>query len=397
MSPEPVLFVTKEFAVAATSGGMLRTLAMVRWLAARAPVVVVCPAGVFGARAVDGAIRIETLRERPRTSRFADAATVWRYRSIGAPRTCGAALLVALTEALDRLGPFACALIDHTCVFGVVDLLPARLPVVLSTHNVESDLMAQRAAAETGWRRHAARIEAVLLRRLERSVGRSFPLVVCTQADGAAVAGEGGAADVLVARNGVAPPVRPGRAARWPGSSAAETEELLFTGALDWRPNVNGILWLLDSDAWAALVAERPQIRFTVAGRNPSADFRRRVQAAPRARLEADVVSMRPLLERARLGLAPLLEGSGSRIKLLEYIAHALPSVSTHVGAAGLEDLPEHAVVRVAQDPEAFCAAVREQLDHGPAVLAPATVQAVLDRYDWDVALRPLQAVLART
>lgn len=388
----PLLLVTKEFGLPATSGGMLRTLALARWLSSRAPVVVVHPRGVTGVRRErSGEVVVEDLRAAPSRSRLRDAATLPVYRCLGGPRTCGAALLVGLTETLQRLGPFAAAVVDHTCVHGVAPLLPPSMPVVLSSHNVESDLMAQRARSERGLDRAAARVESILLRRLERTVGRDHPAVVCTPADAERVRADG-APRVVVARNGVTPPAASGRALAL--AANPEREELLFTGALDWRPNINGLLWLVESRAWADLVAARPHILLTVAGRSPSPEFRARLEAAPRVRVEADVPSMEPLLQRARLGVAPLLEGGGSRIKLLEYVAHGLPSVSTVVGASGLDGLPEGAIEQTAEDPEAFCLAVARQLDTGPLVLSADVVAAMLDRYGWDRALAPVADVL---
>lgn len=390
----PFLFVTKEFGVPATSGGMLRTLAMVRWLARRGPVVVVHPDGVHGARLdPQGEVVIERLRQGARRSLAKDAASALTYRSLGAPRTCGSRLLVGLRESLDRLGPFSAAVVDHTCVFGVEKLLPQDLPVVLSTHNVESDLMAQRADAESGWQHYAALAEARLLRALEKGVGARRPTVVCTAADGDAVTADTDGNAVVVARNGVTPPAQPLRA-QAAARGEINTHELLFTGALDWRPNVNGILWLLKSAAWRELCAQRPELVLTVAGRNPSPEFVARVEAAGGARVEANVPSMEPLLVRARLGVAPLLEGGGSRIKLLEYLAYGLPSVSTFVGASGLDGLPDGAILQTPQDAQAFCDGLRRALDDGPLVLAEDDVEAMLAVYGWDQALAPIDGVL---
>lgn len=386
----PYLLVTKEFGIPATSGGMLRTLALARWLAVRAPVVVVSPRGVSGLRTVDGEVVVEQLREAPQRSLLADAVTLPTYRCLGAPRTCGSALLTALRESLDRLGPFQAAVVDHTSLFGVAGSLPEGLPVVLSTHNVESDLMRQRAGSEEGPTKVAAYVESTLLRLLERGPGTNYPSVVCTQADADRVRQDGGD-EVVVARNGVTPPQGSRRAIALAQNPCTE---LLFTGALDWRPNINGITWLVESEAWRQLVAERPGLALTVAGRNPSPGFRARVQAAPGVRIEADVPSMQPLLERARLGVAPLLEGGGSRIKLLEYIAHGLPSVSTVVGASGLDNLPAGAIVQTPQDAQAFCDAVRAQLDEGLLVIPQEQVRQMLDVYGWDSALSSVAEVL---
>ena len=314
------------------------------------------------------------------------------YRSIGAPRTCGSSVIGGTKRALAEYGPFRAAVVDHTCAFGVADMLPEGLPVMLSTHNIESDLMAQRAQAETGPMKVAATLEARLLRRLERTVGARYPMIVCTEHD-AEQARRDGSPSVVVARNGVTPPENPGRA-RLAAEGGVDPNELLFTGALDWRPNINGITWLLGSQAWADLVRERPGLVLTVAGRNPSPEFVALVESAPGARVMANVPSMRPLLEGARLGVAPLLEGGGSRIKLLEYVAHGLPSVSTRVGASGLDGLPDGVIRQTDEDAQAFCDAIRAELDGGAVVLPERDVEAMLDIYGWDTALSPIDELL---
>lgn len=407
----PFLFVTKEFGIPPTSGGMLRTLAMVSWFAARGEVILVAPDGVRRVtRAESGELTVDLIHAGDDTSqepaadgRFgalaakakgsvADVASLLTYRSIGAPRTCGSAVLDGTHKALDEYGPFRAAVVDHTCAFGVADVLPDGLPVMLSTHNIESDLMAQRAQAEKGAMKAAAELEARLLRRLERTVGSRYPMIVCTEHD-AEQARRDGTPAVVVARNGVTPPEGSGRE-QLAAEGGVNADELLFTGALDWRPNVNGISWLLASQAWADLVRERPGLVLTVAGRNPSPEFVKLVESAPGARVMANVPSMRPLLEGARLGVAPLLEGGGSRIKLLEYVAHGLPSVSTRVGASGLDGLPDGVIRQTEEDAVAFCDAIRAELDEGPVVLPKESVSAMLDIYGWDTALSPIDELL---
>lgn len=387
----PFLFVTKEFGIPATSGGMLRTLAMVRWFAQAGRVVLVCPDGTKQVTWTGEDIEVADLAA-PRGNAVTDAVTFPYYRSLGAVRLCGTAVADGVRRALAEHGPFRGAVVDHTSVFAVADHLPEHLPTWLSTHNVESDLMAQRAGAASGPMAVAAHVEARLLKALERGVGARFPMIVCTEHD-AEQARRDGTAEVVVARNGVTPPSEP-RRARNAGEGRIEASELLFTGALDWRPNIGGILWLVESPAWARLAAERPSLVLTVAGRNPSPEFRARVEAAPGARVMADVPSMAPLLERARLGVAPLLEGGGSRIKLLEYIGYGLPSVSTEVGASGLDALPEGVIRITPEDPEAFCQALREELDNGRAVLPQESIDAMLRVYGWDAALAPIETLL---
>lgn len=358
-----ILVVTKEFGIPAKSGGLLRTLAIVRALGGLGEVTVVHPGGVDVLASGAGDItRVWTPSSYGATARVRSVAA---YRTIGGARTCGPPLLKGLSHALARPRPFDAAVLDHTNLLRVRRLLPTALPVVASMHNVESDLMRQRIVAEPGVRKAAAVVERRLLHAQEQACD-DLPTVVCTQADAERLARLGGASEAIVARNGVDPVTSSER-----GPGAADSLELLFTGALDWGPNISGVRWLVSSPAWAQLVARRPGLYLTVAGRRPRAEFARDMAAAPAVRLEADVPEMRPLLDRARLGVAPLLEGGGSRIKLLEYLVSGLPSVSTQVGASGLDNLPQGAVVQVEEDPQAFCAAIEAALDDGPAVLPP--------------------------
>ncbi|SNV22356.1 dTDP-Rha:alpha-D-GlcNAc-pyrophosphate polyprenol, alpha-3-L-rhamnosyltransferase [Dermatophilus congolensis] len=390
----PFLFVTKEFGIPATSGGMLRTLAMVRWFAERDDVILVTPKGVKKASGSGEHFTVEdifTPKSGP-FSRVEDATSFMRYRSLGALRLCGDAVIEGVQYALEQYGPFRGSIIDHTSLFAIADILPEGLPVWLSTHNVESDLMAQRAHAETGAMKVAAYAEAALLKTLEKGTGARHPMIVCTEHD-AHQARKDGTSTVIVARNGVTPPPPEKRRG---GSQAAKIDslELLFTGALDWRPNINGILWLIESPQWADLISRHHGLVLTIAGRNPSEEFRARVQAAPGTRLEANVPSMAPLLERARLGIAPLLEGGGSRIKLLEYIGYGLPSVSTHVGASGLDGLPEGVIRTTSEDLSRFCEAIEIELLHGEKILPQDAVDAMLAVYGWDAALAPIEQLL---
>ncbi|GAB76824.1 Glycosyltransferase involved in cell wall bisynthesis [Austwickia chelonae] len=388
MTPRQILLITKEFGLPARSGGMLRTLAIARALATVGEVTIAHPGGLWqlpeGSR--DDFVTIAPGRTHGIRDNLKTFAT---YRTVGGARTCGQGLLDAVRDALRQDVCYDAAVLDHTCLLRVRSLLPADLPVVASMHNVESDLMKQRIGAEQGIRKIVAAVEHRWLLAQERSAA-DLPTVVCTQADVDELLSRGGAKASVVARNGVDPVTDSAR-----GPEAETSQELLFTGALDWGPNTSGLRWLVASDAWKRLCAERPGLVLTVAGRRPSPEFLADMAAAPSVRVEADVPDMKPLLERARLGVAPLLEGGGSRIKLLEYIAHGLPSVSTYVGASGLDHLPQGAVTQVPEDAEVFCAAVRTALDEGPAVLSADAIEHGLRWYSWAAALEPLTELVA--
>ncbi len=368
------LLVTKEFSAQPTSGGTLRTLALLDQLATRYDTTVVSPDGVVAkgpGRPLTG-LRGSGGGGGP----LNQLRTAARYRSISGVRTAGAQLIDNLRRAEGR---YEVGIIDHTVLAGLADDVAAGCDqLVVSMHNIESDLMAQRAAlAGSAKARVAMRAETELLRRLEAHVADRYPIVVCTEADARALSPKRGA---IVCRNGVfAGPVAP--------TGARPPYSMVFSGALDWEPNIDGLVWFVER-VWPLVRPRLPQATVTIAGRNPGAAV---IEAcsAPGITLLANPPQMAPVLDAHVLGIVPLLSGGGSRIKILEYLAAGINIVSTEVGASGLEDIPDELVDRLPADPQAFADSLiaRLQSPRDTAVLAQDWVR---KHYSWDVTLRPL-------
>ena len=90
------------------------------------------------------------------------------------------------------------------------------------------------------------------------------------------------------------------------------------------------------------------------------------------------------LLRSADVALNPMRQGSGTNLKLLEYLAVGVPVVSTPFGARGIEVVDgEHLLLA---EPTRFAAAVRTTLDDPVAAArrAEAGRALVRDRYGWD-------------
>lgn len=379
------LLITKEFSTTPTSGGMLRTLALLEQLAGRYDTTVVSPAAV--ARQGPGHPLTGSAGPGAGGDRLRDLRTAPRYRSISGVRTAGAALLDSLQRG--ATGHYDVAVLDHTCLAGLADDVAAGCDrLVVSMHNIESDLMAQRAAgAASPAARLAMQAETRLLRRLEARVARRYPVVVCTEADAEALAAAGDApVRAIVARNGVfaRPPVAAGD--RPPHS-------MVFSGALDWEPNVEGVVWFAQR-VWPSVRARVPDATVTVAGRNPGPAVVAAC-AAEGIALLPDPPVMATVLDAHALGIVPLLSGGGSRIKILEYLAAGIDIVSTDVGASGLEDVPAELIDRLPVDPVVFA----DRLVHRLETPRDTSVRAqdwVRTNYSWDVTLRPLLDFLHR-
>ncbi|MCA8956660.1 MAG: glycosyltransferase [Planctomycetes bacterium] len=120
-------------------------------------------------------------------------------------------------------------------------------------------------------------------------------------------------------------------------------------------PNVDAVLWFVQH-VLPLVRAQVPEVRLRLAG----ADAPHSVQALardPAIELLGFVQDLRVEYAACALALAPLREGGGLRVKVLEALAHRRTVVATPVGIAGIA-VRDGVEARVAADAEAFAGAV---------------------------------------
>ena len=137
----------------------------------------------------------------------------------------------------------------------------------------------------------------------------------------------------------------------YPSSDLPEEPSLFFIGALDWLPNQEGLKWFLDH-VLGPLRAEIPGIRFHVAGRNAPESFKKLLRKE-QIIYHGEVEDARTFMQSYRVMVAPLLTGSGIRIKILEAMALGRPVITTTVGIEGIP-AENNREVLIADDPELF-------------------------------------------
>ena len=180
-----------------------------------------------------------------------------------------------------------------------------------------------------------------------------------------------------------------------PASEPAPDSTFLFTGTLDFRPNVDAVRWLA-VDVWPRIRRALPEATLTIAGRAPLAPVQR-MHGADGITVVASPPDIRPFFARSSVYLAPIRAGGGSRYKLLEAMATSLGIVSTIIGAEGLA-VQDGVHVRLADDAPALAAAAVE-LGRDRAQrqrLGQAARELVLQNYDWPVIAPRLLALYER-
>lgn len=167
-----------------------------------------------------------------------------------------------------------------------------------------------------------------------------------------------------------------------------QERNIVFTGKMDYRPNVDAVLWFADEilpliqDAHFTIVGQQPHARLNALRENPNIT------------ITGQVESVLPYLQHTTVYVAPLRMGSGTRLKLLEAMACSCATVTTQVGASGLSSSARN-VMMIKDDAKTFAKAVNELLNdenarHRYSRLARQTVQ---QTYDWSVLIPRLLAV----
>ncbi len=171
-----------------------------------------------------------------------------------------------------------------------------------------------------------------------------------------------------------------------------EDENLvLFTGTLSYAPNIEALKFFV-GEIFPYVVKAHPQAKLDIVGYNPAPTI-----AAMRnesIRVFANVPDVRPYLSRAAVCIAPILSGSGTRIKIIEAWAMHKAVVSTSIGAEGLE--AQHNVhLLLGNEPRAFAAAVTELLQDSARrrAIGKAGYQLAAEKYSMARAAQELNRV----
>src|SRR6267143_578435 len=302
--------------------------------------------------------------------------------------------LPALRKALDeRLSARSYDIVNVELPFLALQRLaqapPGRPPprLVLDEHNIEFDLARQQAQNQSGLARRVYNsIDWRKLRREEIEIWTRFDGVAfCSAADEARARELVPSIRSAVVPNAVDVEYFQPRPADPPGDGRT----VIFFGAINYFPNVDGLLYLL-REVWPLIEKSHPQARLKIVGQRPTPEIL--AYQGQRVEVAGKVDDLRPHLASAAVSIVPLRIGGGTRFKILEAMAMAKPVVSTSLGAEGIDAEPGRHLL-LADDREAFAAAVGRVLDDSRlcARLGSQGRALVEERFSWDTAAQAME------
>ena len=271
-----------------------------------------------------------------------------------------------------------------------VQNVPADLgPVVHFSHNVEYQIWRRLHAVEPQpLRKMLLAVEWRKMRQAERNACRSAALTVAVSADDRdRLAAEAPGATVVDVPTGVDVEYFK------PAGIPEVRGRLVFSGAMDWYPNEDGILHFI-STTLPLVRRARPDVTVTVIGRSPSERLRK-VAAENAVTVTGTVDDVRPHVAEGELYIVPLRVGGGTRLKIFEALAMGKPVLSTTVGAEGLA-VENGRHLMLADGEQAFAAAAVRLLADADRrrALAGEGRRLVEEQYSWRQVTRVFEGYL---
>ena len=215
--------------------------------------------------------------------------------------------------------------------FYTLSMLPAKLKarVMVDLDDLEHRKLGRELSIENSAPKKALmHLEYAKLRRFERNLTQlPYEFVVCSEADKQIL---GGGKKVWVIPNGVEIPQQHNDI-----GYSQQDPVILFIGVMDYAPNCDAVEFFA-GQVMPLVCKQVPNAKFMIVGRNPTAAVRA-LDSGQTVCVTGTVPEVEPYLRQASVVVAPLRVGGGTRIKILEAMAHHRPVLATTIGAEGLD------------------------------------------------------------
>jgi len=394
-----ILWIKSDFLHPTSRGGKIRTLETLRRLHARHEVHYVAfadpaePDGPARAGEYSSFVYPVPHTNPPRRSvgfALSVAASFFSPLPLSITRWVTPAMKQQLREVRATL-KFDCVVCDFVTPAPNLDSLNG---CVLFQHNVETMIWRRmQEHALDPLRRAYFRLQAERMFRLEKkSYLEAAHVIAVSDADALTMRDMFGPREIRSVPTGVDIDYfrRPEPACPGPDPES----DLVFVGAMDWMPNVDGAQYFV-REILPLIWRERPACTVTMVGRAPLEEVLALGRSDSRIRVTGTVPDVRPYLWGSQVSIVPLRIGGGTRLKIYESMAGGVPVVSTTVGAEGL-DVKHPGNIRLADTAEEFAAECLELLSDAPARgrMAEAGLHLVTSRFSWDRIARDFEEIL---
>jgi glycosyltransferase involved in cell wall biosynthesis len=262
---------------------------------------------------------------------------------------------------------------------------------VLDLHNIEYELVLRRAETSGSVRRAVMRLDGTKMRNEELALCRQFDLVLTpSDREREVLEAEGRMPLIATIPNTIDVEQLP----IVPPPMSTDGPHLLFVGPTHVDANRDGVVWFV-KEVLPILRHAVPDVVVDVVGGKAPPDVQ--ALAGPKVRVHGYVSDLEPYLATASVSIVPLRVGGGTRLKILNSLAQGIPTVSTSIGAEGL-DLDDGEDLLIGDDAASFAQQIALLLrdEDKRARLRANGRRTVAARYSWQALAPTLEATIAK-
>ena len=127
---------------------------------------------------------------------------------------------------------------------------------------------------------------------------------------------------------------------------------IVFVGTQSWEANIDGLVWFFEK-CWPILKKKEKDIKVFIIGKDPQPRVTKFGNNDPDIVFTGFVKNLEDHYSTARVSIVPLRFGSGMKVKLLSSLFRGIPTVTTSIGAEGI-DLENGKNIFINDDEESF-------------------------------------------
>lgn len=163
----------------------------------------------------------------------------------------------------------------------------------------------------------------------------------------------------------------------------------LFTGVMDYKPNIDAVVWFVE-EVWTEILNQYPKARFIIAGMNPTTQIEE-LKRSKGIEVTGFVDDILPYYHQADYFVAPFRLARGVQNKVLQGFACGLPVISTPMGAEGI-DCEDDKSILIASTAQEFLKQINrlEQNSSFKNIIIKNALELIYDHYSWQGKLQTL-------
>lgn len=178
------------------------------------------------------------------------------------------------------------------------------------------------------------------------------------------------------------------------GHDYSHNHTLLFTGNMDYAPNVDAVQYFV-AEIFPAILQQHPEVQFIIAGQRPV----KKVLdlASDNIKVTGFIEDLAAVYNQASVVVAPLRFGAGTQNKVLEAMAMGVPVVCSHIGFKGLGIASGEGAI-MQQTPQGFADAVNQLLSdkNQRLTVGQKGMDVIKGSFGWDAIAMQLEQYLSQ-